>query len=100
MCRLYGFHANELTRVECSLIRAQKLLLNHSREEQSGCTPADGWGIACYSNLDCAKCLPELVRHKAGGFDNDHFDQVESTYAKTVLAHVRLATVGYVGTMN
>jgi glutamine amidotransferase len=62
---------------------------------------ADGWGIACYRDLDRLKCLPELVRHKTAAVGNDKFShQAESTYAKTVLAHVRVATVGYVGTMN
>ena len=101
MCRLYGFRANELTKVECTLVHAQNALLVQSKSDQTGRSHADGWGIACYSDIASKVCLPELIRHKTAAFDTTHFShQAESVYAKTVLAHVRLATVGYVGTLN
>jgi glutamine amidotransferase len=101
MCRLYGFRANEPTKVECSLVQAQNALLLQDKNEESARRPADGWGIACYSNLDCEMCVPELVRHKTPAFSADHFSHhAESTYARTVVAHVRSSSVGYVDTMN
>lgn len=33
MCRLYGFLANERTKVECSLVHAQNALLHQSRAD-------------------------------------------------------------------
>lgn len=33
MCRLYGFRANEATKVECALVLAQNSLLAQSRAD-------------------------------------------------------------------
>ena len=49
MCRLYGLHANEPTRVECSLVRAQNALMEQSRKDQEGFANAHGWGLAAQS---------------------------------------------------
>lgn len=102
MCRLYGFHANELTKVECSLVHAQNALLTQSRHDAKGRKHADGWGIACYGDLsDATRRLPELVRHNTAAFNDAQFGhKAETMYARTVVAHVRLATVGYVGSLN
>lgn len=97
MCRLYGFHGNELTKVECSLVHAQNALLKQSIEDERGREHADGWGIACYAD----RVMPELVRHKTAAFGDTAFShQAETIYAKTVVAHVRLATVGTAGPTN
>ncbi len=102
MCRLYGFHANELTKVECSLVHAQNALLAQSRHDARGLKHADGWGIACYGKAsDPDGRLPSVVRHNTAAFDDSQFShKAETMYAQTVVAHVRLATVGYVGTLN
>lgn len=102
MCRLYGFRANELTKVECSLVQAQNALLAQSRANAEGRSHPDGWGIACYGDLrDPDNRIPQLVRHKTTAFEDVRFShQAEATYAETVVAHVRLATVGYVGALN
>ena len=102
MCRLYGFLANELTKVECSLVHAQNALLIQSRGDATGRTHADGWGIACYGDPEKAGSeFPELVRHKTAAFNDTQFGlKAESMYARAVVAHVRLATVGYVGSLN
>jgi glutamine amidotransferase len=102
MCRLYGFRANELTKVECSLVHAQNALLAQSRNDERGREHADGWGVACYGDLSLpTNRLPSLVRHQTAAFDDDHFSYTaETIYAETVIAHVRLATVGYVGPLN
>jgi glutamine amidotransferase len=102
MCRLYCFHANEPTKVECSLVHAQNALLSQSRHDALGRKHADGWGIACYGDRGHpGGRLPTLVRHKTAAFDDTQFcRQAETLYAQTVVAHVRLATVGYVGPLN
>ncbi len=100
MCRLYGFRANELTKVECSLVRAQNALLNQSRGDSRGRTHADGWGIACYPDA-AGRWFPQLVKQETAAFSDAQFShQAEATYAQTVVAHVRLATVGLVGVLN
>ncbi len=102
MCRLYGFHASALTKVECTLVHAQNALLHQSQKDEQGRRHPDGWGIACYGEVDKpGNRLPELVRHETAAFRDTHFSHTaETMYAQTVVAHVRLATVGYVGATN
>ena len=57
MCRLYGFRANEPTKVECSLVHAQNALLSQSVMDARGVPNADGWGIGYYDNS-----LPHVER--------------------------------------
>ena len=90
MCRLYGFHSNAATRVECSLVRAQNALLAQSRSDERGLANADGWGIASYRNGS-----PEVERCDQAAFSNLFFSEAaQGVYSKTVLAHIRRATVG------
>ncbi len=102
MCRLYGFRANEMTKVDCSLVRSQNAILTKCRSDEIGRSRADGWGIACYGDLSqSVQPYPELVRHATAAIDSDHFShQAESTFTETVVAHVRLASVGFVGPTN
>lgn len=89
MCRLYGFRANEPTKVECTLVHAQNALLMQSRGDQRGQSNADGWGIATYLNG-----TPHIEKHETAAFSTLHFSTAaERLYANTVLAHVRRATV-------
>ena len=46
MCRLYGFHATEPTKVECSLVHAQNALMSQSRVDSQGLSHGHGWGVA------------------------------------------------------
>lgn len=90
MCRLYGFHANEETKVECSLVHAQNALLRQSESDAMGRSHADGWGVAYYENSH-----PTVVRRALAAFEDRHFSHTaEKMYTNTVVAHVRLATVG------
>lgn len=90
MCRLYGFRANAPTKVECGLVLAQNSLLAQSRSDSRGTTHADGWGIATFPNG-----LPKVVRRGVAAFEGLHFSTTaERVYARTVVAHVRNATVG------
>jgi glutamine amidotransferase len=96
MCRLYGFLANELTKVECSLVRAQNALLEQSRKDLRGISNADGWGIAVYENH-----LPKVERRATAAHQDVHFSEtVERIFARTVIAHVRDATVGMPSPVN
>ena len=100
MCRLYALLANEATKVECSLVYAQNALMEQSRKDSAGQTHADGWGVVCYDELDRSR-LPTTVKHTNAAFDSDHFSRsAEKIYSKAVVAHVRLATVGCVSTLN
>lgn len=90
MCRLYGFHASEATKVECTLVHAQNALLIQSRSDLRGVAHADGWGIACYSGetVDVERCAT------AAHSDLSFSAAAERVFAETVIAHVRRATVG------
>lgn len=96
MCRLYGFHANEATKVECTLVHAQNALLIQSRGDLRGVAHADGWGIACYSaqTLDVQRCAT------AAHADLQFSAAAERIFAETVVAHVRRATVGVPSVSN
>ena len=90
MCRLYGFLANEPTKVDCSLVFAQNALLLQSRADEIGLDHADGWGIATYENGH-----PAVYRSAIAAFDDQCFSSTaEMVYSKAIVAHIRKATVG------
>lgn len=96
MCRLYGFRANEPTKVECSLIHAQNALLLQSRSDMLGREHADGWGLASYRDEELS-----LEHRDTAAFEDVHFSAAaERIYATTVIAHVRRATVGVASAFN
>lgn len=90
MCRLYGFRANEPTKVECTLVYAQNALMVQSREDLSGRGNAHGWGIATYEDH-----CPHVERQAWAAYQGEHFRRAAArTFSEQVLAHVRRATVG------
>ncbi|MCP3964082.1 MAG: class II glutamine amidotransferase [bacterium] len=90
MCRLYGFRGNEPTRVGCTLVHAQNALLAQSRQDGVGESHPDGWGIGVYEDA-----APRIERSAAAAFDDQYFNTTaEGVFARTVIAHVRQATVG------
>lgn len=90
MCRLYGFRANEPTKVECSLVYAQNALLTQSVADRRGKAHPDGWGISYYENSD-----RHIERRDTAAHHDEHFSlAAERVFAETVIAHVRKATVG------
>ncbi len=96
MCRLYGFRANEETKVECTLAHAQNALMLQSRADLRGKSHPDGWGVGVYHNTH-----PEIFRSAAAAYEDLHFNAtVERLYSRTVLAHVRRATVGEPSLLN
>lgn len=90
MCRLYGFRANEQTKVECTLVRAQNALMVQSGGDLRGQTHRDGWGIAVFEDS-----VPEVERRATAADEDLRFSvTAERVFAHTVVAHVRDATVG------
>jgi predicted glutamine amidotransferase len=96
MCRLYGLHANEETKVECSLVHAQNSLMSQSRQDLAGLSHGHGWGVATYPNG-----TPDVSKQAWAAFHGEHFAGAAArTYSRTVVAHVRRATVGPPKTEN
>ncbi|MCP3137587.1 class II glutamine amidotransferase [Pyxidicoccus xibeiensis] len=91
MCRLFGFRSSIPAAVHPALVTEKNSLLIQSREHK------DGWGIAAYG----AEPLP-LVAHGVGPAHSDpDFERVSSRVSShTVVAHIRLASVGAVELRN
>lgn len=91
MCRLYGFRANEATKVECTLVHAQNALMVQSREDLKGYSHAHGWGMATYDRDP----IPHIERQAWAAYHGEHFRAAAARiHSHAVLAHVRRATVG------
>jgi len=96
MCRLYGFRANEPTKVECTLVQAQNALMVQSRSDLRGKAHEDGWGIAYYKNSAAS-----IEKRIAAAHEDLHFGvMAERVHSTTVVAHVRQATVGAITPRN
>jgi glutamine amidotransferase len=90
MCRLYGFRANEATKVECTLVHAQNALMVQSRQDLGGVSHTHGWGVATYEDH-----WPQVERQAWAAYHGEHFRRAAARiHSRTVLAHVRRATVG------
>lgn len=96
MCRLYGFIANEPTKVDCSLVYAQNALILQSRIDEIGRHHADGWGIVTYQND-----IPVIQKKTTAAFEDQRFSAAaEKVYSQAIIAHVRKATVGSPSVQN
>ena len=90
MCRLYGLHANEPTRVECSLVHAQNSLIAQGFEDSEGLSHGHGWGLATYPDG-----WPKVEKQAWAAWHGEHFKKAAArAYGKSTIAHVRRATVG------
>lgn len=90
MCRLYAMHANEPTKVECGLVKSQNALMAQSISDMKGYAHGHGWGVADYPDG-----VPMIEKQVWAAFHGEHFKRKAArVYAKTVVAHVRRATVG------
>ena len=88
MCRLYGFSANEPTKVDCSLVFSKNALMQQSRVDQVGRDHTDGWGIATYQNGQ-----PEVHKKSTAAYNDRLFSTTaDSSYSTVIVAHVRLIT--------
>ncbi|QRK05739.1 class II glutamine amidotransferase [Archangium violaceum] len=90
MCRLFGFRSSVPAAVHPSLVTEKNSLLQQSREHK------DGWGIASY------EAEQPLVAHGLGpAYCDPDFERVSSRVSsRTVVAHLRLASVGAVEKRN
>ena len=96
MCRLYGFRASAETKVECTLVYAQNALLFQSRSDLRGKSHPDGWGIGFYLGT-----MPQLEHRAAAAYQDVQFSRAaERVYSRTVVAHIRMATMGSVALEN
>jgi predicted glutamine amidotransferase len=85
MCRLFGFRSVVPSAVHPALVTEKNALIIQSREHK------DGWGIAAYG----ADPLPSVARGLSAAHCDPDFQRVSSLVsARTVVAHLRLASVG------
>jgi glutamine amidotransferase len=96
MCRLFVLRANRPTRVAGSLLTAP-----HSLQRQSGCDRRglcheSGWGIGYYLGDG-----PHRVRSARSALQDPRYRDLAGTVAAcTVLAHIRLASMGSIAECN
>ena len=90
MCRLYGFHSSILSGVHTSLVAAENALGTQSVSHP------DGWGVAYYVGG-----FPHVIRNDRQALEDGLFREVSAVVStRTLLAHIRQATVGKVGVLN
>lgn len=91
MCRLFGFRSPVPAAVHTALVTEKNALIIQSHEHK------DGWGIAAYG----ADPLPRVARGLNAAYCDPDFQRVSSLVSsRTVLAHLRLASVGPVELHN
>lgn len=91
MCRLYGYIGEKPAHLHCSLIEAENSIVKQSLKN------ADGWGIASYDEQRKLTLQKEPIRAKC----SKNFEILASSIqAKTVLSHIRWATVGEISKRN
>ena len=96
MCRLFALRANQSTRAHESLLTASCSLLRQSACDGRGLCHDNGWGVGWYEQAS-----PMRVRAAvAAQHDPNYRTVVEAVCASTLLAHVRLASVGGVSERN
>ena len=96
MCRLYGLQANEPTKIECSLVRAQNALMAQSMSDLEGLTHGHGWGVASHPDG-----VPFVEKQAWAAYHGERFQKIAARiYSRSVIAHVRRATVGPPGIEN
>jgi len=91
MCRLFGFRSAVPAAVHPSLVTQKNSLVIQSREHK------DGWGIAAYG----VEARPSVAHGVGPAHSDPDFHRVSSLVSShTVVAHVRLASVGAVELRN
>ncbi len=91
MCRLFGFRAVVPAAVHPALVTEKNSLVIQSREHK------DGWGIAAYG----VEPRPTVAHGVGPAHSDPDFHRVSSLVSShTVVAHVRLASVGAVELRN
>jgi predicted glutamine amidotransferase len=91
MCRLFGFRSAVPAAVHPALVTEKNSLVIQSREHK------DGWGIAAYG----VEPRPRVAHGVGPAHSDPDFHRVSSLVSShTVVAHVRLASVGAVELRN
>lgn len=84
MCRLYGFRSSVLSQVHHSLVAADNALALQSERHP------DGWGVGFYVDR-----YPHLIKSAKKALADALFREISAVVAtRTLLAHIRQATVG------
>ena len=90
MCRLFGSRTREAGRVSHELFHGANALRIQSKEHP------DGWGLGWYEGP-----APRVVRSLTPAHGDEEFEKLSNyVSARTVLAHVRKASVGRVAVEN
>lgn len=90
MCRLFGFRSVIQSQVHRSLVAAENALSTQSVKHRHG------WGVAYYL-MD----TPHVIKSTSPAGEDQIFQRVSGIVAsQTVLAHLRLASVGGVNILN
>lgn len=90
MCRLFGFKSSIPSEVHRSLLRAENALAAQSNKHP------DGWGVAYYIDN-----YPHLIKNSKTAVEDHLFERVSGIVSsKTVLAHIRKASVGDINILN
>lgn len=96
MCRLFALRASHPTRVEAPLLCEANSLVCQSRSDFEGRAHPDGWGLGWYE-----RGQPQSMRSVLSAGDDPQFGPAVTALAsQTILAHVRLASVGTVNLAN
>jgi predicted glutamine amidotransferase len=91
MCRLFGFRSDAPARVHHALVTEPNSLRLQSQEHK------DGWGIAFYPD----EAGPQLAKGLEPAHQDPEYERISNQVsARTVLAHVRLASIGPVAAQN
>jgi len=90
MCRLFGFRSVIQSQVHRSLVAADNALAVQSERHN------DGWGVAYY-----VADAPHVIKSTQAAGEDHIFKRVSGVVAsQTVLAHLRLASVGETNILN
>ena len=90
MCRLYGLQATHSTRPACELLEAQNALIQQSQEDARGLSNPHGWGMG-HVDDETTSCFRQV---EPAAESPEYREEALETEGRTVLAHVRRATVG------
>jgi glutamine amidotransferase len=90
MCRLVAFHADQPRRASGLLITDPHSLLVQSRCDRRGECHGDGWGVGYFRHGE-----PVVIRSAQPAFDDETWrPEIEPIETRTLLGHVRQASVG------
>ena len=90
MCRLFAFRSVFESQVHNSLLNAQNALYQQAPRHP------DGWGVAYYVDR-----VPHIIRSPCSAMEDQIFKKISGVVSsKTLLAHLRKATVGSHSVMN